>query len=274
MNKIISDRILKFNNILENCTVSDGVLLAKKEVKELMKLYKPTTVRAYMTIYRKALKVDSSLIYNALKISKSAQKGIQKNYDKTISKGQKNLIIVKDIDKMIQLAIDLLDSDKYQYIASALCFLTGRRATEIMKTAKFTNSKNSKNVMYFEGQLKTKEIKKKYEIYVLGGAKNECKKALKKLRSMVDTKNLTNFQVSRKTETMINDAVNVFFSGFVGAKDIDKCSAHDLRAIYATYCADNFKEKHQATNSFLSQILGHEEDDVNTANSYRKYYLS
>jgi len=273
MNKVISDRILKFNNMLENCTLNDAVLLAKKEVKELMKLYKPTTVRAYMTMYRKSLKIDNNLLINALKVGKTAQNKIQKNYDKKIAKGQKKLIIVKDIDKMIQTAISLLDSEKYAEITSALCFLTGRRMTEIMKTAKFTNSKNSKNVMYFEGQLKTAEIKKKYEVYVLGGAKNECKKALKKLRSMLDTKKMTNLEVSRKYETNVNSTVNAFFSRFVGVKDVNKCSAHDLRAIYSTYCSDNFKEKYQTTNSFLSQILGHGEDDVKTANSYQKYYL-
>ncbi len=183
-------------------------------------------------------------------------------------KAQKTLVKIKNYEDMIQRAIKLLDSSKYVDIAAALCLLTGRRPTEILKTAKFTNSKNSKKVMHFKGQLKTKRIDLKYEIYVLGNSKEKCKKALKVLRSMLDTTKLSNSDTGKRYNQVINDKVNAHFSSYLG-----RCSSYDLRKAYATICTKEYKPTSQAINSFLSQILGHESDDINTANSYQKYYI-
>jgi len=267
MNKQLEASILNFTKSIEFLSNVDAASLAKKEVKRLLTKYKPTTVRAYLTIYRKLIKVDSALINNALSLRADAQNGIQRAYVKKIAKQQKTLVKIKDINGMLSKAVDLLSSENVGELTAALCLLTGRRMTEILKTAKFTNSKNSKNIMLFEGQLKT-ESKKKYEIYVLGGKRDECKAALKKLREVVDSKSLSNLEVSRKYETTVNAKVIAWFSEHLG-----QCSAHDLRAVYATFCAENYKPKNQTTNSFLSKILGHGDTDINTANSYQKYFL-
>jgi integrase len=267
MNKIIETRIKNLNVTIEYMNESDAVRAIKKEIKELSKIYKSTTVRAYMTIYRKHIKSTNSNIINALKVKNSEQNKIQKQYDKKIAKAQKKLIEIKNIDKMIATALNLIDSENIFEITAGLCLLTGRRMTELLKTAKFKNSKNSVKVMFFEGQLKTDD-KRTYEIFALGNSKKECKKALKKLRILVNTKKMSNLEVSRKYETSVNSKVNAYFQSYIG-----RCSAHDLRKVYATYCSENFKPKSQTTNSFLSQILGHGADDIKTANSYQKYYL-
>jgi integrase len=267
MNKIIEQRIKNLNDRIEYLSVSDAVRECKKEVRELSKIYKPTSIRAYLTMYRRFLKTDNSKIINSLKVKSSVQNKIQRDYDKKLSKTQKKLSKVKNIDKMLNLAVELLDSESVSEIVSGLCLLTGRRMTEILKTAKFKNSRNSKKVMLFEGQLKTEE-QRTYEIYVLRDSKKECKKALKRLRLLVNTKKMSNYEVSRKYETSVNAKVNAYFQSYIG-----KCSAHDLRKVYATYCSEHFKEKSQTVNSFLSQILGHGSDDIKTANSYQKYYL-
>ncbi len=268
MSKFINAKIKTFNKDIEGMKASSAAARARKEVKDLLKIYKNTSVRAHLTKYRKALKSDSTLVLNALRLKKEQQNDIEKAYTKKIAKQQKKLIKIRKYNSMILKAIELLDSNSYAEICSALCFLTGRRMTEILKTAKFTNSKNSKKVMYFKGQLKTKSLSQKYEIYVLGNSKTKCKQALKRLRDIKDTKEMTNLEVSRKFETTVNARVNALFSEFIG-----RCTAHDLRKAYATICAELHKKKSQTKNSFFSQILGHDEDDIQTANSYQKYYI-
>lgn len=274
MNKILTDRVSNFNNRIENLSIKEAVLLAKKEVLVLLDEYSKRTVRTYLTVYRNNLISDNIKVFNALSIPNKVQKSIKKEDNKRISKANKKGKEIKDIDKMIVKAIDLLDSNDVGELTAALCLMTGRRMTEILKTAKFTNSKNSKKVMYFRGQLKTDNKKMKYEIYSIENTRDLCKAALRKLRSIVDTSKMTNYEVSRKYENVVNSACRRLFSRNVGKADIDHCTAHVLRNIYALYCLENYKvDKWQTPNSFLSQILGHEEDDVITANSYQKYYL-
>ena len=267
MNKIIEQRIKDLNSRLEYMNTGGAVKEVRKEVKELSKMYKPTSVRAYLTIYRRFISSTNKQVISALKVKNSVQNKIQRDYDRKLSKAQKKLIKIKDIDKMISTAVLLLDSESVAEIVTGLCLLTGRRMTEILKTAKFRNSKNSKKVMFFEGQLKT-DNSERYEIFVLDNSKDKCKTALKRLRSLVNVKNMSNLEVSRKYETSVNAKVNAYFQSNIG-----KCSAHDLRKVYATYCSEHFKDKSQTVNSFLSQILGHSADDIKTANSYQKYYL-
>lgn len=268
MSKYIDQRIEKFNSDISSMSNQQAAKRAIKEVKQLLKKYTPATTRTYLTRYRKALTEDKSLLMKHLKLPKQEQIKVEKNYATVIAESQKERKEIKNYEQMIQKAIRLLDSTKYSEITSALCFLTGRRATEILKTAKFTNSKNSQKVMYFEGQLKTDIIGLKYEIYVLGNSRDKCKRALKRLRGILDTKKMSKYDVSRKYETTINAKVKACFSEFIGS-----CSAHKLRKAYSTICVKLYKEEKQAINSFLSMILGHGEDDVKIANSYQKYYI-
>lgn len=274
MNKILLDKVAEFNKRIESLSIKESANKAKKEVEQLLKEYSPKTVRTYLTSYRKSLIGDKIMISRYLSVPKKVQNKITKDYNRKIAKSQKKGIPVRNVEGMISQAIDLLDSNNVGEIAAALCLMTGRRMTEILKTAKFTNSKNSQKVMYFKGQLKTEDQNLKYEIYALKSMRDKCKAALKKLRSMIDTKNMTNFEVSRKYENVVNSACRRLFSRNVGRMDLDFCTAHTLRNIYALYCLENYKtDVAQKPNSFLSQILGHGSDDVETANSYQKYYL-
>ncbi len=268
MSKHIDQKIKAFNKELKSMTVRQASNRARKEVKELLKNNTLSSTRTYLTKYRKALSYDSLFVLNALRLSKADNKKIKRNGRVTVSKAQKNLTEIKDYKLMISTALELIDSDKYAKIAAGLCLLTGRRLTEILKTAKFTNSKNSQKVMYFKGQLKTDKIGFKYEMYALGNSRDKCKKALKRLRSILDTTKLSNDETSRKYNQVLNYRVRCSFGKFLG-----DCSSHCLRKAYATICTKEYKPTSQTTNSFLVQILGHERDDLDVANSYQKYYI-
>lgn len=273
-NKIIKDRIINFNKSIENLNSKEAVKMAKKEVDYLLREYTVKTTRTYLTFYRKSLQTDSYGVFKALSIPDKLQKIEQKKYKRSVAKSNKKGIEVRNVNDMISRAISLLDSDNIGELTASLCLMTGRRMTEILKTAKFTNSRNSQKVMYFKGQLKTKDENMKYEIYVLNNMRDKCKSALKKLRSMVDTKKMSNYEVSRRYENTVNSTCRRLFSSYIGKRDIDYCTAHTLRNIYAIYCLENYKkDPAQSTNSFLSEILGHGVEDNETANAYQKYFL-
>ena len=268
MSKVIESRINKFQESLTGLTPEKVNKAIKKEIKSLLNEYKPTSVRRYLTMYRKALKSSILLDYRDLKIDEKLQKKITKDQNRRVVKTNKKISKIRNYKRMISDAISLLESDKISEIVCALCFLTGRRSTEILKTAKFTNSKNSQNVVYFKGQLKTNDASLKYEIYTLGSSRDKCKKALKRLRQIANTRDLSNAQVNSKYKSTVNYKVTPLFGKYIG-----HASAHDLRSAYVTICTMLYKNDTQSVNSFLSQILGHNPEDLSTANSYHKYYV-
>ena len=279
MSKQVEKRIENFVANIKGGTDVDGVKMAKLEVKFLRSKYKISTVQTKLTFYRKAVygietsKKDFSRTIKALRILKNESKAIKNQYERKLLKQSKKRVQIRNVEKMIQISLSLLDSSKYSDIVSALCLLTGRRMTEILKTAKLTNSRNSQKVAYFKGQLKTKNTNAKYQIYMLENSRDLCKVALKKVRKMVDASTLSNNETARKFETTINASCRLWFSSFIGKKDIDFCTCHDLRNIYALYCCEHYKSDEQTDSSFIAEILGHDTDALKTAQSYQKFYL-
>lgn len=245
-----------------------SIQLCKEESKYLLSTYSLNYVATCLTEYKKQIsKIDSSL-----SIYLSIGKDLIKERKKVSKKRQNNRNISKikivNYEKMIQEARGLLDSNKYSEIALGLCLLTGRRLTEVLKTASFTNYKRRKYMLNFEGQLKKKIEFDKLPIYVLGNCASECKTALKKIRSILNTKNLSNKQVERKYHTTVNQRCTMIFKPYLG-----RCTAHDLRAAYAAICSEVYRPKTVDQNIFLSAILGHNWQDTDTAQSYKKYFI-
>ena len=171
---------------------------------------------------------------------------------------------------MIQCAERMLKNDSVADITAGLCLLTGRRMSEVLKTAKFTNRSNNTNKAYFSGQLKSKgtdKLKDKVAIYTLVD-RAIIKEATKRLRQLCDTSKLTTEQINRKFESSVNSACWSSFDMYIG-----KCTSHDLRKVYGAICREWYKPAEQSDNSFLASILGHSSEDLNTVNSYNKYYL-
>jgi len=196
---------------------------------------------------------------------------------------------------MIKQACDLLQSDSYIAVAMGLCLLTGRRPSEILHSAKFTEIKGIRHVIAFSGQLKTKDselARDSYLIPVLADSKIIIK-ALLKLRSMRDFKALevptgkTLSQViNSKTGKTQNDCVTRYFSEFLpawvnneGKKETVK--PYNLRQCYLDIVFRKFVNgsidlsvipelKKDDKNMLCSNILGHSKDDLATVNSYMR----
>lgn len=55
--------------------------------------------------------------------------------------------------------------------------------------------------------------------------------------------------------------------------DAKKIKAHNIRSLYAEIADQFWRPKSKSKASYFSEILGHTEKDIETANSYMKYYL-
>ena len=236
----------------------------KAHIAQLQSEININTLRNYLTHYRTL--TNDAFILSVLKISDKQNNVIEAKYKAKIVKQTASLVRIKDVQKMLETAAKVMQ-DKHNVfeVASALCLLTGRRMVEILKTAKFTGSKI--NTLTFKGQAKKSAGGEAYDIPTLTSAQ-ECKEALKFIREKINAKDLENNEINRKYENSLNGYSYRLFSAFLG-----RCSTHDLRKAYASICLDKFKPKNQSDNNYLSNILGHEAQDINTANSYIYYYV-
>jgi hypothetical protein len=265
---IIKDRANLFLESIKDLTQREKGKRCKAEVLSLKKEYSLSYVQSSLTYYRELSKGLGLDINRYLTVGYIDKAKLKSSYLKKVSNQHKELTQIVDYEGMVQKAIKMLDSEKYSELVCALCFLTGRRMAEILKTAKFSSYKKSDSMLSFRGQLKKRENFGVYPVYTIGKSADKCKVALDKVRDKIEAKKMTIEQINRKYEKTVNSKCMLEFNCFLG-----RCSAHDLRKAYATICTSLYKKPNQTTNSFLASILGHGSDDLTTANSYQKYYI-
>ena len=287
------------------------------ELKKEPYLFKPNTIRTYASnYYRKALaeryKVDFSLhykdlkhrlentkkarerqfiwLYSLIKLPYKEKVEISTNYKKKLFKRGEETKEIFNTVEMIEVAKKHLTSDVYSKLALSICFLTGRRPVEILKTAKF--KADSKYTIVFTGKAKSKAKsvrKKKYIIPCLVDS-SLIVKGLKKLRILRDFSNHTNIELHDTTSKTLHSMVGKLFDFNIKCKCL-KCLSNitnkkntttichklkpkSLRYAYAKICESLFNTNNSTTNYYLSTILLHDEGDVNTANAYQDFVLT
>lgn len=255
-----------------------------------------STIRGYLTKYRKEVIGNkksrkyttwvygsSKGKYRGLRISQDEQKEIQSDYaykiaqqtgetqDNSLLEFSKNILsnnttkeqkpnikhTINDLTGLIEKAKKLLSSQSYVSVTLGLMALTGRRNTEILKTASFERVNDL--VVVFDGQLKTKgsESNRPYQIFTL------CEsgliiKALEKLRFTTNEKGfdeLSAKQINSKTSKSISEKVKREFGQYFGN---DSIKAYDLRAIYAQTIYQMIHENQGISNTAsYAKSLGH-----------------
>ncbi len=268
MNKTIRTRLDKLILAIDGLNLKDSKSAISKEMQHLKDVYSINYATKVSTIYKKELGLIDERLQRSATVGKIELRKRKANQKKGLIKRASNKKKVINLPIMIEVAKELLCSDRYTDIASGLALLTGRRITEILKTGNFTNYKRSKYMLNFDGQLKKKGENERYPLYALFNTAKDCKIALGRIRLILDTKKMTNEDVSRKYNKAVNSRVMLHFSPFIG-----RCSAHDLRAVYAAVCSREYRPIEIDENVFFSGLLGHNSDDIETANSYKKYIL-
>ena len=256
--------------------------------------YKNDNTRAaYMTRYRKAIMAMSadrtfpdSVMYEQPTVDGAVQQHLAlkwMNYSrefhqarqektKTKSKAQRRERVGFELDLVIKAAASALTSDSHWEVCAALILLTGRRPTEIIKTAEFTQS--GPYQLTFAGQLKARENDPSYEIYCLVRS-HLVIDAFTRFRRVPAVRKLQkakNAEVDSKLNATINRAVREVFPTSILYPPIgeDHLSAKNLRAAYTNIAYHLFSQPQTSISSFAEDYLGHQSSG--SAASYEDYY--
>ena len=270
-------QIEKFiNNVKNISSLLEIENRAKQEKSYIDTNYTTVGSRKYtFTQYRNAIKNTPlrasfrTAILNTLRLTPEETLSYKEDYKQKVKQEQNNLKLITDYQGYIAKAEALIKSN--HFISSVLGFaaLTGRRVAEIACTAKF--QLHSPSHLLFTGQLKTKGRGD------IGGYVIPC------LTSSI--KIVSEFRRFRKNFPRYIDNVRTFHNN--NSKDLSvqarrhfscfvegEVTPKDLRAIYATIACKTIKENfRQSDQSYIADILGHDENDLNTCNSYIDYKI-
>ena len=233
---------------------------AKKELQRLLLNMTLAGTRSTITRYRNYIKSQNpehAILY-FFKLPRELNDNLNANYKKKLKKQVSNLTPISkaEIENLIQVAVRDLQSDYYTRLCLALCLLTGRRPTELLLTASMQTT-DKPNEVTFKGQAKEGEIKKGgYNIPVLHCPDKICK-ALAKLKSIAPVHDL-NVKQGETLQSALNRRSSKTLAA--AARRNYNVKPHELRALYAEYCTLTLKPSKSSTNSFIADILGHNEE--------------
>src|SRR5690348_12155061 len=127
--------------------------------------------------------------------------------DEAIQQRHENQQFIKDPDVIVAKGTELLSSEQWPDVAAGLAVCTGRRLTEVLKTAQF-EQKSAYSVL-FKGQLKAKGAVT-FEIPTLAPAVAVIE-AITRLRAQLDTTGMEERSVSHKYSQLVKEAANRHF---------------------------------------------------------------
>ena len=185
---------------------------------------------------------------------------------------RRNLEPINCIDQYQATIEKLLDSTDYRELTVGLIAATGRRPSEILKTAHFTQKAQFE--INFTGQLKAKEQTGTYPTFTLVESA-QVVDGLLRLRRMPEIKELkkkTLAEIDSGRNSTVNSKVVEHFSPLINPPYGESTlSAKNLRASYASIAIYLFCPWKQSTNQFITERLGHTSDS--TATNYEDYQV-
>jgi len=160
-------------------------------------------------------------------------------------------------EAIASMAAQLLQSRIWSEVAAGLAVVTGRRVSEILKTARFT-FKSTYSVM-FTGAVKRRQesVALNFEIPTLVEAQTVIE-AIAKLRGWLDTSNMTNRQINERYEQAVAQACDRYFRDLVPLREgKGNLYTHLFRAVYATIATHWFCPPTVSDLEFRAYIQGH-----------------
>ncbi|NET48942.1 MAG: hypothetical protein F6K09_09495 [Merismopedia sp. SIO2A8] len=203
----------------------------------------------------------------------------QATTQRMVDRNQQQLFLSpQEVNAIVTRATQTLLSQNWRELAVALAILTGRRMSEVIKTATF--KRVSQYSVMFAGAVKRGgEVDSLcYEIPTLCLAEDAIH-ALQKIRDSMPTENLSVAQCNRFSK-VLNDACGAFADLFPTPMGRDRLNFHSLRGGYAAIATFFYCPQYVAEAEFRAHIMGHfEKDDGRPLRERRsltsdRYYLS
>lgn len=204
--------------------------------------------------------------------SSDTHKERQKPTEDKKTEQRRNLAPINCFDKYIETIERLLDSSDYRELAVGLIAASGRRISEILSTASFTQTGQFE--ADFEGQLKAKKQTGKYPAYTLVES-YKVVDGLLKLRRMAEIKEMKNWNLA-EIDSGKNNTINRFVKANFGdlidpPHGESELSSKNLRAAYAAIAIYLFCPSNHSESLFIKERLGHTSDS--TASNYEDYQV-
>ncbi|MBW4532562.1 MAG: telomere resolvase [Pleurocapsa minor HA4230-MV1] len=231
-------------------------------IKSVMKqrgLTQPTQQKDYLSDIRNAIKVIDPHHPALQVVDFDTSTWVQINNRAGDRLGERKTKFIDNPDAIVKLATTLLGSYQWSEIAAGLAVVTGRRSTEVIKTARFQYK--TKYSVIFTGALKrgNEPVECVFEIPTLCEAQLVIK-AIANLRSQLgqEIQDLTKRQVSSRYGRAVAKKCDRYFDELVPPReDQDNLYTHLFRAVYATiasywYCPPTVPEI-----EFRAAIQGH-----------------
>jgi hypothetical protein len=177
--------------------------------------------------------------------------------EEKIKERQEHQQLVENPAAIVAKAEKLLESDRWYDLTCGIALVTGRRLTEVLKSARFFPQ--SIYTVVFDGQLKKREDINvlPYEIPTLAPAE-AVMAAWRRLRSLVDCTDMDNRQVEEKFHKDVNLAANRHFAGLIPQQsERENLSSRAFRAVYAHIARLWWCPIRTSDMSYVNAILGH-----------------
>src|SRR5436309_4507499 len=159
-------------------------------------------------------------------------------------------------DALVSRAEELLKGTQWSQLSLSITLATGRRVTEVLKTAKF--SPKTAYTLWFEGQLKTKDrVLPPYEIPTLVEARLVLD-AVKRLRESLDGSRLSNDEVSSQYGPIVRKLADQQLGDLIEKRSKDvNLYTHLSRCIYGRLCVLYFCAPKIFDLHYMATILEH-----------------
>ena len=185
---------------------------------------------------------------------------------------RRNLSPINCVDKYLGTIERLLGSPDYRELATGLIAATGRRISEILSTASFTQIGQFE--ANFRGQLKAKGQTGEYPAFTIVESSRVVDGILR-LRRLAQIKEMKNWNLaeidSGKNNT-VNRYVKQHFAELIDPPSGEtELSSKNLRAAYAAIAIYLFCPGNHSESLFIKERLGHTSDA--TASNYEDYQV-
>jgi hypothetical protein len=262
--------------------------LCRNELKMLYSQYSDFTVHQKLTDYRNALRA-ANLETPFLTLMREPAKKMQANRTRQrqdVYERQGTQRPLHNPDTIIARAEEMLGRESYAAMGLGIALLTGRRDYEVFVSGSFSIDDELPHWMVFSGQAKTRNAEKSRQWFRIPVLTDPQKivDAIIRLRAIKD------FSMFAPVENMPEGRRGSYtpsqaFQNRVGKtlretctryfdQLIPSCVPHDLRKAYAVIAYDQFAPVDMSQSRFISEILGHDENDLGTAQSYQDFYLA
>ena len=274
-------RNLESNNNVQNICIDEKKYIDNKYITIGSR---KTTYSEYRKFIKNSCLIDDikNQTLKILKLTKNETCDYRDNKKVKVYSKLNNLKVIKDIDGYIETGISLIKQPSYIDKILGFCCVTGRRPAEIGCSADFSfvNIEN----LNFTGQLKTKSDElKSYVIPCLMNTsdflrywrdfreqhtKNVIDKQEHSLNDFYSTELTKKFNSSYSKDMSMR--VKKYFKNFLG----DEVTTYNLRHTYATIATmkfNNMSDNLIHDDVFRAKILGHDENDLDSVNTYKQF---